>query len=211
MHQVAVKSRESDRSASEMDQTGINSTDLPPSLGPLEILPSTPNTSIEIETQQPPTPTQIDSWHDFESTTEVSADILHESPPSTIPFDEHSPPRRLSSEPLPPSQGVGDMANSPSPVVNFKTDDEDDPAHRPDYAISARSLRKQKREDLDAVDFRSKLRQLVKEVLELHEALEEKNKQLIQERRQRQKTRKFYKFKSNFYSDKSPSESRATF
>jgi hypothetical protein len=95
MVQDAVKPRELDRSASEMDQTGINSTFFPPSLGPLEILPPTPNTSIEMETQQPPTPAYIDNWHDFgfiygveESTTEASADILHESPPSTIPFDE---------------------------------------------------------------------------------------------------------------------------
>jgi hypothetical protein len=103
MHQVAVKSRESDRSAP---------------------LSPTPNTAIEMETQQPPTPVRIDNWHALgfiygeESTTEAPADILHESP-STIPFDEDSPPHQPSSEPLPPSQGVGPTASSPSPVVNF--------------------------------------------------------------------------------------------
>uniref|UniRef100_A0A093V6S0 3-phytase B n=1 Tax=Talaromyces marneffei PM1 TaxID=1077442 RepID=A0A093V6S0_TALMA len=110
-----------------------------------------------METQQPPTPVQIDNWHalgviygvEEESTTEAPADILHESPPSTIPFDEDSPPHQPSIESLPPSQDVGHTASSPSLVVTFRIDEEDDPAHRPDCAISAPPLRKRKREDLD--------------------------------------------------------------
>jgi hypothetical protein len=124
-----------------------------------------------METQQPPTPVQIDNWHalgfiygvEEQSTTEAPADILHESPPSTIPFDEDSPPHQPSSEPLPPSegvgpsQGVGHTASFPSPVVNFRTDEGDVSTHLPDCAILAPPLHKRKREDLDAVDFRSKL------------------------------------------------------
>ena len=41
-----------------------------------------------------------------ETTTEAPADILLEAPPSTIPFDEDSPPHQLPSELLPPSQEV---------------------------------------------------------------------------------------------------------
>jgi hypothetical protein len=118
-----------------------------------------------METQQPPTPVQLDNWHRLgfiygakeESTTEAPGDILHESHPSTIPFDEDSPPHPPPSEPLPPSQDVGQTASSPSPVVNLRTDEEDGLTHRPDCAISAPPLRKRKGQDLDAVDFRSKL------------------------------------------------------
>jgi hypothetical protein len=49
------------------------------------------------------------------------------------------------------------MASSPSPVVNFRTDEEDDPAHRPDYVTLVLPLCKQKKEDLDTVDIWSKL------------------------------------------------------
>jgi hypothetical protein len=81
-----------------MDQTGINSAFFPPPLCPLEILSPTPHTSIETETQQPPTPAHIDNWHTLgfiyaveeENTTDTPADISLESP--TIPFDEDSPP-----------------------------------------------------------------------------------------------------------------------
>ena len=79
-----------------------------------------------METQQPLTPVQIDNWHALgfiygveESTTEAPVDILHESPPSTIPFYEDSPPHQPSCESLPPSQGVGQTVSSPSPGVNL--------------------------------------------------------------------------------------------
>lgn len=129
-------------------------------LCPPEILSPTSNTAIEMQTQQPPIPVQINNWHALgfiyrveESMTEAPADISHESPPSTIPFDEDSPPHQPSSELLPPSQGVGHTASSPSVVVNFRTDEEDVSIHRPDCAISAPPLHKRKREDLDMVDF----------------------------------------------------------
>lgn len=134
-----------------------------------------------METQQQPTPVRIDDWLalgfiygvEEEITTEAPAEILLESPPSTIP-DEDSTPHQLPSEPLPPSQEVGHAAISPSPVVEISADEEDDhnrpqlrnrgrrPGDREcqdtmDYAISATPLRKRKREDVVAVGFRSKL------------------------------------------------------
>ncbi|EEA18519.1 hypothetical protein PMAA_007980 [Talaromyces marneffei ATCC 18224] len=175
-----------------MDQTGINSADFPPPLCPLEILSPTPNTSIEIETQQPPTPAQIDNWHTLGFIyaveegimTDTPADISLESP--TIPFDEDSPPDQPPSELLPSSQEAGHAASSPAPVVEINADEEDDPTRCPNHAISEPLLRKRKREDVDGVDFRSKLKHLVKEVLEPYEALEkekrqwEKDKEILQ-------------------------------
>ncbi|EED15461.1 hypothetical protein TSTA_049010 [Talaromyces stipitatus ATCC 10500] len=158
-----------------------------------------------METQQQPALVQIDDWHipDFtheaeeELATEGPAQIILDSPPSTIPFDEDSPPRQSPSERLPPSEEVGEAAGSPSPVIEISDDEEDNHArprrrntgHRPDYtyrdyqdtmehAISAPPLRKRKREDSDAVDFRSKIKRFSKEVTESFEALEKENKQL---------------------------------
>ncbi|KAI7977219.1 hypothetical protein EIK77_004066 [Talaromyces pinophilus] len=146
-----------------MDQTGINSADFPPPLCPLEILSPTPNTSIEMETQQPPTPAQIDNWHTLGFIyaveegimTDTPADISLESP--TIPLDEDSPPDQPPSELLPSSQEAGHAASSPAPVVEIDADEEDDPTRCPNHAISEPLLRKRKREDVDGVDFRSKL------------------------------------------------------
>jgi hypothetical protein len=115
-----------------------------------------------MKTQQPPTPAQIDNWHalgfmyaEEEIKTETPADISLESP--TIPFDEDSPPHQPPSELLPPSQEAGHAASSPAPVVEINADEEDDPTRSPYHAISEPLLRKRKREDVDGVDFRSKL------------------------------------------------------
>uniref|UniRef100_A0A093X9Z2 Zinc metalloprotease ZmpB n=1 Tax=Talaromyces marneffei PM1 TaxID=1077442 RepID=A0A093X9Z2_TALMA len=116
-----------------------------------------------METQQPPTPAQIDNWHTLgfiyaveeEITTENPADISLESP--TIPFDEDSPPYQPPSELLPSSQEARQAASSPAPVVEINADEEDDPTRCPNHAISEPLLRKRRREDVDGVDFRSKL------------------------------------------------------
>uniref|UniRef100_A0A093URN7 Putative galactinol--sucrose galactosyltransferase 5 n=1 Tax=Talaromyces marneffei PM1 TaxID=1077442 RepID=A0A093URN7_TALMA len=137
-----------------------------------------------METRQPPTPAQIDNWHalgfiygvEEGIMTESPADILLESPPSTIPFDEDSPPRQLPSERLPSSEEVGEAAGSPSPAIEISDGEENHHTRlrrrhrgRPDYAyrdyqdtmehaILAQPLSKRKREDSDVADFRSKIR-----------------------------------------------------
>lgn len=137
-----------------------------------------------METQQQPALVQIDDWHipdltyeaEEELTTEGPAQIILDSPPYTIPFDEDSPPRQLPSERLIPSEKIGEVAGSPSPVIERSDDEKDNHTRlrhqnkhrRPDYtyqdyqdtiehAISAPPLRKWKREDSDAVDFQSKI------------------------------------------------------
>lgn len=138
-----------------------------------------------METQQPPTPAQLDNWHDLGFiygveegiATEAPTDILLESPaspPSTIPFDEDSPPRQLPSERVPSGEEVGEAAGSSSPVIEISDDEENHPTRprhrrrdRPDYAyrdyqdtmdaVSAPPLRKRKREDSDVVDLQSNI------------------------------------------------------
>ena len=100
------------------------------------------------------------------------AQIILDSPYSTIPFDYDSPPRHSPSERLLPSEKVSGAAGSPSLVIEIGNDKEDNhirPRHRNigcclDYTyrdyqdtISAPPLRKRKRELSDAVDFRSKI------------------------------------------------------
>jgi hypothetical protein len=136
-----------------------------------------------METQQPPTPAQIDNWHDLGFIYGVEAGIATEaptdespaSPPSTIPFDEDSPPRQLPSERVLSGEEVGEAAGSPSPVIEISDDEGNHHTRprrrrrgRPDYAyrdyqdtmehaISAPPLSKRKREDSDVVDYQSKI------------------------------------------------------
>jgi hypothetical protein len=164
-----------------MDQTGINSAEFPPPVCPLEILSSPPDRPIEMETQQPAF-VQIDDWHipdftyeaDEELVTGDTAQIRLDSPPSTIPFDEDSPPQQLPSERVPSGEEVGEAAGSPSAVIEISDGEENHDTRprrrrrgRPDYAyrdyqdtmehaISAPPIGKRKREDSD-VDFRSKM------------------------------------------------------
>ncbi|EEA18504.1 hypothetical protein TMatcc_001212 [Talaromyces marneffei ATCC 18224] len=169
-----------------------------------------------METQQPPTPAQIVNWHalgfiygvEERIATEAPTDILLESPaspPSTIPFDEDSPPRQLPSERVPSGEEVGEAAGSPSPVFEISDDEENHHTRprrrrrgRPDYtyrdyqdtmehAISAPTVGKRKREDSNVVDFQSRIKRFVKEVTEPYEALEQENKRLNQESHQLKK------------------------
>lgn len=136
-----------------------------------------------METQQPPTPAQINDWHALGFTygegvaPESPTDIILESPaslPSTIPFDEDSPPQQLPSERVPSGEEVGEAAGSSSPVIEISDVEENHPTRprrrrrgRPDYAyrdyqytmdaISAPPLRKRKREDSDVVDLQSNI------------------------------------------------------
>lgn len=85
-----------------------------------------------METSQQPALVQIGDWHipDFtheaeeELATEDPAQIILDSPPSTIPFDEYSPPRQSPSERLRPSEEVGEAAGSPLPVIEISDDEE---------------------------------------------------------------------------------------
>ncbi|EED20480.1 hypothetical protein TSTA_037010 [Talaromyces stipitatus ATCC 10500] len=166
--------------------------------------------------QQPPTPAQIDNWHalgfiygvEEGIATEAPTDILLESPaspPSTIPFDEDSPPRQLPSERVLSGEEVCEAAGSPSPVIEISDDEENHHTRprrrrrgRPDYAyrdyqdtmehaISAPTVGKRKREDSNVVDFQSRIKRFVKEVTEPYEALEQENKRLNQESHQLKK------------------------
>lgn len=139
-----------------------------------------------METQQPPTPAQIGNWHalgfiygvEEGIATEAPTDILLESPaspPSTIPFDEDSPPRQLPNERVPSAEEVGEAAGSPSPVIEISDDEENHHTRprrrrrgRPDYAyrdyqdtmehaISAPTVGKRKREDSNVVNFQSRI------------------------------------------------------
>ncbi|EED19015.1 hypothetical protein TSTA_023500 [Talaromyces stipitatus ATCC 10500] len=169
-----------------------------------------------METQQQPALVQTDDWRipglideaEEELAPEGPTQVLHDSPPSTISFDEDSPPRQPHSERLSPSEEVEEAAGCPSPVIEI-SDDEDDNHPRPrlrntdrpdytyrdylnimEYAISAPPRRKWKGEDSDAVDFQSKVNQLVMEIQGPYEALEKENKRLKQERHQWMKDKK---------------------
>ncbi|KAI7976414.1 hypothetical protein EIK77_010174 [Talaromyces pinophilus] len=88
-----------------------------------------------METQQLPIPALIDNLHalgfidgvEEGIAIEAPTNILLESPvspPSTIPFDEDSPPRQLPSERVPSGEEVGKAAGSPSPVIEISGDEE---------------------------------------------------------------------------------------
>ncbi|KUL81959.1 hypothetical protein ZTR_11415 [Talaromyces verruculosus] len=180
-----------------------------------------------MEIQQPTTPAQIDNWHalgfiygvEEAIATEAPTDILLESPaspPSTIPFDEDSPPRQLPSERVSSGEEVGEAAGSPSPVIEISDDEENHHTRprrrrrgRPDYAyrdyqdtmehaISAPTIGKRKREDSNVVDFQSRIKRFVKEVTEPYEALEKENKRLKQEREEWRKKEKQFQNQLQF-------------
>ncbi|KAI7971164.1 hypothetical protein EIK77_004679 [Talaromyces pinophilus] len=112
-----------------------------------------------METQQPPTPAQIDNWYTLGFIYAVEEGIMIDTPTDislkspTIPFDEDLPPDQPPSELLPCSQEAGHAASSPALVVEINANKEDDPTHCPSHTISEPLLRKWKREDVDGVDF----------------------------------------------------------
>jgi hypothetical protein len=150
-----------------MDPTGINSADFLLSLCPLDVLSPTPDLSIEMETQQAALTWRIPDFTyeaDEELATRDPAQIILDSPPSTLPFDENSSLRQLPSEQLPSREEVGVAAGSPSPIIEISDDEGNHTrlrrrrAGRPDYAyrdyqatmdhaISAQPVGKRKRED----------------------------------------------------------------
>lgn len=97
----------------------------PAEVGTCHLLYLFAKSDIFIEMATQPALVQIDDWHipDFiyeaeeELATGSPAQIILDSPPFTIPFDEDSSPRQSASERLPPSEEVGEAAGSPSPVI----------------------------------------------------------------------------------------------
>ncbi|EED20498.1 hypothetical protein TSTA_037180 [Talaromyces stipitatus ATCC 10500] len=180
-----------------------------------------------METQQQQVPVQIDNsnlpgfTHGAEFAAEATTQIMPDSLPSTIPFDEDSSPRQSPSERISPSEEVRGATARSSQVIEI-SDEEDGHARlsRPrrriagpidytyqgyhdmiEYATTTSSnTRKRKTEDTTTVDFNSNLDQFVKNIRRQYEAsnhesnrLKVENDQLMEEIRQLKKAKKHYK------------------